>query len=301
MAGHLVPASSRTAIPCFSPEIALDQIESVPSVSEAAATSEIAEIYSDIRNTLGTSVVNLIWRNLATMPGALQWTWSTVRPLYVGPAAAHAEAARRTLSLPIVPSISADALTAAGIGRAALKDIHTILDSYHHTNALALVILSALLEHYDPSPGAAIPSSGTAPPSAQTKLPTLPPMASLPSQVQRLIEELNEFGEDTAPFLIASMYRHLAYWPPYLAAVRTLLAPLQADGSLNALTRSARALGRAHGQVLSRQLEPTRPPLSLQDALASCRLFVEHPIARMTGICAIIHHATPEQASAATS
>jgi hypothetical protein len=60
---------------CVLQEMTLDQIESVPSVSEAAATGEIAEIYSDIRNTLGTSVVNLIWRNMATMPGALRWTW----------------------------------------------------------------------------------------------------------------------------------------------------------------------------------------------------------------------------------
>ncbi len=67
-------------------------MESVPSVLETAATGEIADIYSDIRKTLGTSVVNLIWRNLATIPDALLWTWSTVRPLYLGPAAAHAEA-----------------------------------------------------------------------------------------------------------------------------------------------------------------------------------------------------------------
>ncbi len=278
----------------------MDPIESVPSVSEAAATGEIAEIYSDIRGTLGTSVVNLIWRNLATMPGALQWTWSTVRPLYIGPAAVHAETVRRTLRLPKVPPLSADALMAAGIGRTALKDIHTILDSYHHTNALALVILSALLEHCDPSSAVTIQLSEPVSPSAQTELPALPPMASLPAEVQRLIGQLNEFGEDTASFLIASMYRHLAYWPPYLAIVRTLLAPLQMDGSLNALTRAARALGRAHGHVLSRQLEPLRPPPSMQDALASCRLFVEHPIARMTGICAIIRHATPEPASTTT-
>ena len=64
----------------------MEQIESVPAVLETAATGEIADIYSDIRKTLGTSVVNLIWRNLATMPGALQWTWSAVRPLYLGPA-----------------------------------------------------------------------------------------------------------------------------------------------------------------------------------------------------------------------
>ena len=278
----------------------MDQIESVPSVSEAAATGEIAEIYSDIRKTLGTSVVNLVWRNLATMPGALQWTWSTVRPLYIGPAVPHAEAIRRTLNLPKAPPLSVDALTAAGIGQSALKEIHTILDSYHHTNALALVILSALIEYYDPSPAVTVHPCDTITPSAQTELPPLPPMASLPSAVQRLIEDLNNFGEDTAPFLIASMYRHLAYWPPYLAIVRTLLAPLQADGSLSALTHAAHDWGRAHGQVLSRQLQPPCPPPSMQDALASCRLFVEHPIARMTGICAIIRRGTPEQASTTT-
>jgi hypothetical protein len=279
--------------------MALDQIESVPSVLESAASGEIAEIYSDIRATLGTSVVNLIWRNLATIPGALQWTWSTVRPLYLGPAAVHAEAVRRTLSPLKVPRLSADTLTAAGIDRNAVRDIRTILDSYHHTNALALVVLSALLEHYDPSVTEAVQGCDAAPLSVQTELPPLPPMATLSSEVRRLIAELNEFGEDDAPFLIASMYRHLAYWPPYLAIVRTMLAPLHADGSLIALTHSARALGRAHGKVLSRQLEPPRQPPSMQELLASCRLFVEHPIARMTGICALIRDATPEAASAA--
>lgn len=268
------------------------QQESVPSVLEGAATGEIADIYSDIRRTLGTSVVNLIWRNLATMPGALQWTWSTVRPLYVGPAAAHAEAVRRTLALPETVRLSTDSLAAAGIDRAALTEIRSVLDSYHHTNALALVVLSALLEHYDPSATEAVPSLETGPRSVQAELPTLPAMATLPSEVQRLIGELNQFGEDTNPLLIASMYRHLAYWPPYLALVRTMLAPLQADGSLIALTRSARALGRAHGHVLSRHLAPAPPPESVENALAACRTFVEHPIARMTGICALIRRAT---------
>jgi hypothetical protein len=43
--------------------------ESVPSVLETDARGEIAEIYSDIRKVLGTSVVNLIWRNLGDHAG----------------------------------------------------------------------------------------------------------------------------------------------------------------------------------------------------------------------------------------
>ena len=275
-------------------EIVLDQKESVPAILETAASGETAEIFADIRATLNTSVVNLIWRHLATMPGALPWAWSTLRPLYLGPAIAHAEAVRRTLRLPAVPAFSRDALAAAAIDPAALATIRAILRSYHHTNALALAVLSALLERYDPTTTDPVQPAETISVSAETKLPPLPPMADLPGEVQRLIRELNGYGEDGAPDLIASMYRHLAYWPPFLALVRTMLAPLQANGSLNALTRSARALGRAHGRMLAGGLASGRPPDCLPQALAACRLFVEHPIARMTGICAIIRHATPE-------
>jgi len=268
--------------------------ESVPSILEANASGETAEIYADIRRTLGTSVVNLIWRNLATMPGALSWAWSAAKPLYLGPAAAHAEAVRRTLGLPALPGISSDALVAAGINPMALREVRSILASYYHTNALALVVLSALLERYDPTKGDHAKPAHTVPASSTTELPPLPAMASLSPEVQRLIVEMNGFGEETDPYLIASMYRHLAYWPPYLAIVRTLLVPLHANGSLNGLTRSARALGRAHGRALAPRLSPHRPPESLQQALAACQLFVEHPIARMNGICALIRRATPE-------
>ena len=38
-----------------------------------------AAIFADIRETLGVEVVNLIWRHLATIPGALlKMEWSTL-------------------------------------------------------------------------------------------------------------------------------------------------------------------------------------------------------------------------------
>src|SRR5579859_1009379 len=67
----------------------------------------------------------------------------------MGPAPKHAEAVRRTLALPSAPPLSAGYLMTAETNRTALKEIHAILNNYHHTNALALVVLSALLEHYD--------------------------------------------------------------------------------------------------------------------------------------------------------
>src|SRR3954467_743983 len=108
--------------------------ESVSSILESDAKGETAEIYADIRKVLGTSVVNLIWRNLATMPGALPWTWSTVRPLYIGAAPLHAEAVRRTIALPEWPGFSTDTLLAAGVDETERALIGSVLDSYQHTN-----------------------------------------------------------------------------------------------------------------------------------------------------------------------
>ena len=204
----------------------------------------------------------------------------------------HAEAVRRTLPLPELPGFSADTLAAAGLRPSDLTGIQNVLDSYQHTNALALVVLSAMLARFEPRAVDFVPPSDTAPSPPRVTIPELPSMAALSPEVARLIVELNGFGEDTEPSLIASMYRHLAYWPSYLALVRTMLIPLEADGRLGALTRSARALAHAHGQALASQLTPSRPPETGKDALAACRLFVEHPIARMTGLCAMIRRAT---------
>ena len=47
----------------------------VSAISEDEATGETAEIFTDIRATLGNGVVNLIWRHIATIEGALPWFW----------------------------------------------------------------------------------------------------------------------------------------------------------------------------------------------------------------------------------
>ena len=54
-----------------------------PAVVEAAATGQTADLFADIRATVGVRVVNLVWRHLATIEGALPWSWSAVKPLYV--------------------------------------------------------------------------------------------------------------------------------------------------------------------------------------------------------------------------
>ena len=73
----------------------------VAAIGEADARGDIAELYADIRATLGVPVVNLVWRHLASIDGALPWAWQAVRPAYrSGAVSHHAERLKAGLVLP---------------------------------------------------------------------------------------------------------------------------------------------------------------------------------------------------------
>ena len=54
--------------------------DSLPGIGETDAAGQIAELCDDIRDTLGTSVVDLTRRSLASTLGGLRTTWETTRP-----------------------------------------------------------------------------------------------------------------------------------------------------------------------------------------------------------------------------
>jgi len=280
----------------------LTQSDPVSAIPEKDATGTAARVFADIRDTLNVEVVNLIWRHLATMPGALEWVWGSLRPLYLGRAIIRAEQVRRHLNLPRVPAFSRDALSAAGIDDAALADIRAILESYQHTNALALVCFSAFLARFegDEFACASAPAANRyeriSAPGHRAALPRLVPITEMPPATARLVHELNGFGEDSDLTLVASMYRHLSHWPAYLALVRTLLVPLHESGELKFLVAEARKIGEKHGRELAVDVPATSRLPEVEPVLAAVRRFVRHPIARMTGVCSLVRKATTDLA-----
>jgi hypothetical protein len=78
-----------------------------PAIAEPAATGETAALFADIRATIGVRVVNLVWRHLATLNGALPWAWQAVKPLYVRGMADRAVVDfRREMTLPKLGSLA---------------------------------------------------------------------------------------------------------------------------------------------------------------------------------------------------
>ena len=117
----------------------------VSAISEDEATGETAEIFSDIRATLGNGVVNLIWRHIATIEGALPWVWKVVKPLYISDILKNeAGFVCENIKLPEVLALPGAVLSAVNVLEQDRPVIQKILDSYNKGNAFNLLALSAL-------------------------------------------------------------------------------------------------------------------------------------------------------------
>lgn len=267
----------------------------VPAIPEAEATGEVAEIFADIRAVFGVGVVNLIWRHLAVFPGGLEWAWGSLRPLYAqGHMPAAAARLRARLPLPALPEIPLEALQCAGVSEADLPTIQAILAAYDRTNPMALVALSLLQECARPGFAPGAPPALVAVPSEEAvPLPPLPDLAALPPATAALVLRLNAIGAGEAPIL-ASMYRHLGYWPGYLSLAWAVLAPLDARAIIAAGQEAAREEALSLGALL----RPTPPPPGVLPALEA---FTSDAIGRMVPLCAILRRVTPAPRTASSS
>ncbi len=253
----------------------------VAAIPEAGATGAVAAIFADIRAITRVGVVNLIWRHLATIPGGLEWAWQSVRPRYED--GALADAADRLRAGLVVPDL----------GRLALPDPATgrILAAYDRTNVRALLALCALLARLG-GVAARATLTGVARDEAELPLPALPTLDGLAPDTAALVLRLNQLGAGRPDPILASMYRHLAYWPDFLAAIEGRLAPLTLRPMIDAALAAARVEGRAFAPTLADL--PGLPAASVPQVRAALTRFAEDALARMVVICASVRKATSD-------
>lgn len=262
----------------------------VPAIREDAATGEVARLYADIRATLGVPVVNLVWRHLATFPGALEWSWASVRPLYVD-GTADGEAAALRASMPVLPlaPLPAEVLRAVGVDAAAVTAIRGVLASYDRSNTMNLLTLSALRARIDGVPAASITTvAAAAGNDAPESLPRLLAPTDMAPDIWRLVVALNDLGDRSDGRIVASMYRHLAHWPAFLALLWTMLSPAAGDGRLATAIDGVQSQAAARAPVLigrlaSPALVPARETLDV--TRRALDHFIVHAIGRMVPIC----------------
>jgi hypothetical protein len=254
----------------------------LPAITEAEASGEIADLFADIRATVGVRVVNLVWRHLATMDGALPWAWAAVKPLYLAglPDAAMA-AFQRTMDVPKLASL-ADAVPAS---------VDAVLASYDHSNTINLFALGALRAWLN----CEVARDGKIAPGPRRRAPdlALPKLASeadVAPETWALVLRLNKFGDEPQPLILASMYRHLAHAPSFLQRVEMALAPVAANGTLRRAVLDNRGTAAALSADIAREISAARPPnaVKIEEAVG---LFVDHAIGKMVTICRAVRTA----------
>ena len=272
----------------------------VPAITEAAAGGETAAIFADLRATLGVNVVNLIWRHLATFPGALPWAWTTLKPVYVsGQVGVEARWLKSGLALPELPGWPCSALQFAGIDAAGEASIRRILVSYDRSNALNLAALSGLVRRIDGAPveaqadGVALDRAQEA--AVQGALPRLLALDEVGADTADLVRRINLLGDRSQGRILASMYRHLAHWPGFLALGYAHLAPLAADGRLDKTISQGIALGDRAGARLQAGMTMLPPPDSVAGIRPAAIDFIQHAIGKMVPVAGLLLACMPKQ------
>ena len=247
----------------------------VPAITEADATGETAALFADIRETIGVRVVNLVWRHLATIDGALPWAWRAAKPLYLtGLADRAALELRDALEVPAL----------AGLAGPQPASVDAVLASYDHSNTVNLLVLGALLAWLrgDTAPSGT-PAGGERIAAPDLALPKLLSEGEVSPATWACVLRLNRFGDTPQPLILASMYRHLAHEPAFLERLEAALAPVQADGSLDLAIQANRARAMERSCLLARAIQADPPPHAgrVEQAIAD---FVEHAIGKMVTI-----------------
>lgn len=202
------------------------RLEELP---EAQATGELRKIYSEIRQLSGVPMVALIYRHLATIPGALPWAWGLIEPaMRAGVVQQRAWQLAHAAVIPRHPVLPAAALRAAGLGSAEQRAIAQVLDAYNRANPVNLMVVRCLSLHLagQVEKRSAEPWPQWSPPAA---IPELPPMID-PAAMAPAVREValllgNRAPTGTPSPLWPSLYRHLAHWPAFLEHASLLVLP----------------------------------------------------------------------------
>lgn len=253
----------------------------VPAIAEHEATGEIAAVFDDIKATLGVPVVNLIWRHLATIDGGLDWAWGAAKPIYAsGHAARSAKALFDRLPVAMPEPLPSGALQAVGVTGEDLASIRAVAAGYNRGNGLNLLALGALIV----APPGPVPNGAGAPADeVSAPIPKVLSQGDVEPHVWELVLALNRFGSRPEEPILATLYRHLAYWPGLLALMHAGFAPLEADGRLRAATATTRSMALAESARLAHLRAEAGPAPA--EAVAAVEEFTRHVIARMVPIC----------------
>jgi hypothetical protein len=260
---------------------------------ESQASGEIARIYAEMKHLGGVPMVALIFRHLATLPGALEWAWGAIGPAWKqGYLQEAAWKVARDSPLEPIAAMPREALAALGVDEAGVKEIGIVVDAYNVANPENMLSVLCLLRLAAGS-NATQPLAARAwtPPPAPGPLVAMSDVASLPREVSALLDLVAAPGKPGGPRVVQSLYRHFGHRPAFLALAVTLLRRRFDDGSIDRAVDSIRASMGAAADDMVRSL--SAPPAPHSGIIPVCERFSGAVIPQMIVVGRLLDRALP--------
>ncbi len=272
----------------------------LPEQPEAQASDAVRAIYAQIRHAAGVPMVALIFRHLATLPGAMEWAWSVMGPpLMQGQLQRWAWAMEDKLDLAPALPLSPQALRYLGIAEEAVGEMARLSLAYGRANPVNLLALRLIALRLGGGGNAAAPMLAPSAAQVGASAPWQPPAAlgpllpmidlhKAPPELMALLQSLSQRGQavpDAA--FVPSYYRQLASRPPLLALASLIVPP--AFARIDTAAEQLRQQASVHAAELAR-LWPAPapcPPELRQPMLAAVEVFTER-IPEMIAVVALL-------------
>jgi hypothetical protein len=234
----------------------------LPELSEREATGQHAAIYADMKRFGGVPMVALIFRHLATLPGALEWTWRAIGPAWrSGRLQEAAWRIANAASPDPLARMSPEALAVLGVDGKGLAEIRVVLESYNRANPENMLSVLCLLRLLDGSRATEpLERPVWSPPPAPGPLVAMTDIDTMPREVSALLDLVAAPGPAGGPRVVQSLYRHFGHRPGFLALIITLLRQRFDDGTVDRAVASIRASMNAAADELVRGLSALPAP-----------------------------------------
>lgn len=203
----------------------------LPELAADKATGEIRNIYDAIESALGVRLVNLVYRHLATVPGALEWAWYTVGAAFE--AGIFADRSKALIVGNAVSRKNRIVLEAVGLDGIEAAQVIATLDAYiraNPMNAVSLRVIALALEAGRPADAVTVERRGGA------ALPSLLPMVSLDDMdpdTNALMRRLARLTTGAESKIVPSLFRHFAPWPDLLNRLADAMEQMSRGGVID--------------------------------------------------------------------
>ena len=218
----------------MSSEISYDP---VTVIDENEAVGSIANIFEDIRDTMNIPLVTSIWRGLAGMENSLDKVWNMAKPIYQqeNPEGKLNEIIN-TIQLSIPKPITKTEMINSELSKNDWKNILNVLKAYNRSNGMNMVVLHAMIKLNFPK------ITGGFKKKDALDLSVIPELLSkddVDKETWDLIRDINSISApDGRNSHVATLWRHLAHWPKFLALINQKLISFNNDGIIQSLLKN---------------------------------------------------------------